>query len=376
MATPKWIKKRHLWRILGQRNGIVKAFYSSTPGMKGKREVLDKYDEWLEFGGVTSITVSRCVELYLKDIEARLGKRDTWREAEIYTRLYVLPALGKSKMNNLTLRDWQSVLNDARPQSGRIKSLSHKTLTHLRAVLTGLHRFAYVNYYCDEWRGSLYIPQGHKKGERQILQPEDIARLFEPSSDWFAGAFKVMLLCGLRPGECLGIQERDIKNGILYVSRAINDDGEITQGKNKNARRAVPLPATAQQIIAETIARNREANFGTPWVFCNYCGNPASQDSVRKHWNRLKAERGLPGTLYSLRHTFVSIVSSQTHLAEGTIKELVGHSQSMDTFGTYKHAVAGELQTAADVIDLTFERFKKNPDKNPDTKKEKSPASL
>ena len=48
----------------------------------------------------------------------------------------------------------------------------------------------------------------------------------------------------------------------------------------------------------------------------------------------------------------------------------------MDTFGTYKHAVAGELQTAADVIDLTFERFKKNPDKNPDTKKEKSPASL
>ena len=79
---------------------------------------------------------------------------------------------------------------------------------------------------------------------------------------------------------------------------------------------------------------------------------------MRKHWNKLKAERNLPGTPYSLRHTFISIVSSQTHLAEGTIKELVGHSQTMDTFGTYKHAVDGELETAASVINLTFERLK------------------
>ena len=87
MATPKWNKNRGLWVIQGQKNGIKKVFYSSTPGPRGKREVLDKYDDWVEFGGVASITVTRCVELYLDDIEARLGKRDTWREAEIYSRL-------------------------------------------------------------------------------------------------------------------------------------------------------------------------------------------------------------------------------------------------------------------------------------------------
>lgn len=358
MAIPRWNKSKGLWVIQGQKNGIKKSFYSSTPGQKGKREVLDKYDDWVEFGGVSSITVEKCVELYLRDIEARLGRRDTYREAEIYTRLYVLPALGKARMNNLTLRDFQAILNEARPQKDRSKTLSFKTLTHLRAVLGGLHKFAYINYYCDEWRGSLYIPKGHQKGERQILQPKDIARLFEPSDNWYIGAFRVMLLCGLRPGECLGIQERDIEDGVLYIKRAINDNGEITQGKNKNARRVVPLPPIALAIIEETIERNHNRNFGTPWVFCNYYGSPASQDSVRKQWNKIKEERSLPGTLYSLRHTFVSIVSSQTHLAEGTIKELVGHSQSMDTFGTYKHAVKGELETAADVINLTFERLK------------------
>lgn len=358
MAIPKWNKERKLWIIQGKHNGIRKVFYSSTPGQKGKREVLDKYDDWIEFGGSQKITVEKCVELYLKDIESRIGKKDTYRKTEIYTRLYVLPALGKCKMSNLSLRDWQSVLNNARAVREPSKPLSYKTMTHLRTVCVGLHKFAYVNYYCDEWRGSLYIPTGHQKGEREILQPSDIARLFEPCDLHYVNAFRVMLLCGLRPGECYGIKEEDIKGNVLYISRAINDEGEITQGKNKNARRAIPLPPLAAQLINETIERNHRANFGTTWVFCNYYGDKANQGTARKQWNRLKAERGLPGSPYSLRHTFVSIVSSQTTLAEGTIKDIVGHSEAMDT-GIYKHRVDGELEKAAKVINLTFERLKK-----------------
>ena len=358
MASPKWNKTKKLWIIQGQHNGVKKCFYSSTPGLKGKREVLDKYDNWVEFGGVSSITVEKCIELYLKDIEARLGKRDTYIRTESYTRLYVLPALAKCKMNNLTLRDWQALINEARPQKAHKKELSRKTLSNLREVLNGLHKFAYINYYCNEWRGSLYIPQGHQKGEREILQPDEIARLFEPSPLWYWGAFCVMLLCGLRPGECLGLREDDVKGNVLYIRRSINARGSITEGKTKNAKRVIPLPPMAQAIINETIERNHAANFGTSWIFCGYNGEQANQCTMRKHWARLKDERDLVGTPYSLRHTFVSIVSSQTHLAEGTIKELVGHSKAMDTFGTYKHTVKGELETAADVINLTFERLK------------------
>lgn len=358
MATAKWNKSRKLWTIQAQRNGIKKTFYSSTPGQAGRREVVEKYDEWMDFGGVSSITVDKCVQLYLQDIAARLGKRDTYREAEIYSRLYILPALGRCRMNKLSLREWQAVINNARPHSGRINSLSHKTLTHLRAVIVGLHKFAYMNYYCDEWRGQLYIPQGHKKGSREILQPEDIHRLFEPSDYWYYPAFLVMLICGLRPGEAYALQEGDIQNGILYISRAVNDKGEITTGKNKNARRSVPLPDIALQIINDTIARNHAAHFCTPWIFCNGAGGPPVPDTARQQWNKLKKERDLPGSPYCLRHTFVSIVSTQSHLAEGTLKALIGHSENMDTWGTYKHTVKGELEGAASIINLTFERLK------------------
>ena len=357
MATPKYNKARKLWIIQGQKNGIKKTFYSSTPGPTGKREVLEKYNDWIDFGGIQKTTVEKCVDMYLRDIEARLGRRDTYRDAEKYARLYILPALGRCNMSNLTLRDWQRVINEARPQNGRIEALSHKTLVHLRAVIASLHKFAYNNYLCDEWRGSLYIPQGHKKGERQILQPQDIKRLFEPSDLWYADAFRVMLLCGLRPGECYGLQEADVSDNVLYIRRAVNDDGVITEGKNKNARRIVPLPPIAASIIKRTIARNHAAHFGTPWIFPNGTGGVTSHDSARKHWNKLKAERGLPGTPYSLRHTFISIVSSQSHLAEGTLKSLIGHSDNMDTFGVYKHQVDGEIENAAEIINLTFARF-------------------
>ena len=358
MATAKWNKARGLWIIQGQKNGIKKSFYSATPGSRGRREVTEKYEDWLDFGGVQKMTVARCVDLYLRDIEARLGRGISWKTADQYTRLYVLPELGRCRMDKLTLRDFQALLNNATPKSGHVKTFSRKSLINFRGVLSGLHKFAYQNYYCDSWRGSLYIPQGHPKSEKEILQPEHIARLFEPSELWYAPAFRIMLLCGLRPGEALGLQEGDIRGSVLMISRAINDDGEITEGKNKNARRVVPLPPLAADILRETIARNHACSFGTTWIFPNGVGDRPSQNTMRKHWNKLKAERGLPGSPHSLRHTFVSIVSSQTHLAEGTIKTLVGHSEGFDTWGTYKHTVAGELENAAEVINLTFERLK------------------
>lgn len=357
MANPKWNKTRGMWVLQAKHNGMRKTFYSSVKGASGKREVLSKYNDWLDFGGVTDISVSKCIELYLKDIESRLGRKTSYIRTESYSRLYIVPTLGKAKMNKLSLREWQAVISNARPHRDDVKSLSYKTLCNLREVISGLHRFAYNNYFCDAWRGELYIPQGHKKGEKEILQPNEIKRLFEDSDIWYLSAIQVMLLCGLRPSECLGLQVSDIGEGVLYVRRGVNTRGEITQGKTKNARRVVPMPKLAEVIIRQTIERNDKARFNTKWIFCNGSGGMGSQSTMRKQWERLKIEKGLSGSLYSLRHTFVSIVSSQTHLAEGTIKDIVGHGD-FDTFGTYKHQVSGEIEQAADVINLTFERLK------------------
>ena len=147
MANPKWNKTRGMWVLQAKHNGMRKTFYSSVKGASGKREVLSKYNDWLDFGGVTDISVSKCIELYLKDIESRLGRKTSYIRTESYSRLYIVPTLGKAKMNKLSLREWQAVISNARPHRDDVKSLSYKTLCNLREVISGLHRFAYNNYF-------------------------------------------------------------------------------------------------------------------------------------------------------------------------------------------------------------------------------------
>ena len=41
-------------------------------------------------------------------------------------------------------------------------------------------------------------------------------------------------------------------------------------------------------------------------------------------------------------------------MPEAMIKDIVGHSTSMDTFGTYGHILSGDARQAAEIIDLTL----------------------
>lgn len=167
-----------------------------------------------------------------------------------------------------------------------------------------------------------------------------------------------MTITGLRPSECLGIQIGDIEQDCVRIRRAVNSRNYITDGKNKNARRTVPIGATARAILNEIIERNEKLNLHTEWVFCSVDGSHGNQCTMRNQWTRLKLERNLPGTLYSFRHTFVSMMKDQ--LSESAIKEYIGHSESMDTYGTYSHEVDGEHKKTAEIIDLTFKEFDQN----------------
>lgn len=339
------------WRIRVQENGKRLSFSSSLPGNKGRKECRDKYERWLyDREAIGGKSVSRVCDDYLEDLKARRGETaESYIQNERYIRLYIAPKCASKKMSKMTLREWQSVINEA---TGRNKPLSHKTLENLRGIISAIVKYGYANYECELLRGSLYIPQGHAKKEKEILQPDQLRRLFEPSDKWYHPLFCFLVLTGMRPGEALGLQIGDIKGDRAYINKSVSYRGIITPGKNENARRLVPLGSLALKIIKDTVARNERRNLHTKWIFCDIHGDPGNQSSMRNDWNDLKAERDLSGTTYGLRHTFISITKSV--LPESTIKDIVGHSVSMDTFGTYGHIVDGDSKRAAEIIDLTF----------------------
>ena len=348
MPTPKWDGRR--WRIQVRKDGRRFSFSSSVQGAKGRRECQQKYDNWY-YGEATGFkTVARVASEYMNDLKARCGDdAPSIRHNEGYIRLYIVPECGEKKICKMTLRDWQSVINKA---TGRNKPLSEKTLKNLRSIIMAIIKFGYEDYQCEMPRGKLYIPKGHAKQEKEILQKDDIRRLFLPSDLFFHPMFCFLALTGLRPGEALGLKVSDVKGDRVEINRSINDQNNITEGKNDNARRIVPIGSLAKSILEETIARNERLNLGTEWIFCSPDGSHGCQSTMRNHWNKLKAERSLQGTVYSLRHTFISMMKNV--MPEQMVKDIVGHSVNMTTFETYGHILDGESAQAAEIIDLTF----------------------
>lgn len=348
MTTPKWDGRR--WRIQARKDGKRYSFSCSIAGAKGRKECQRKYEAWYYGDASGEKTVSKVCSEFLDDVKARCGENSPALEQyECYIRNYIAPACSQRKMCKMTLRDWQSVINNAH---GEKKALSEKTLKNLRAIINAVIKFGYEDYQCEPLRGSLYIPKGHSKKEKEVLDRDEVRRLMEPSRLWYHPAFVLGVLTGLRPSELLGLQIDDVKKDRIYINRAINARGHITDGKNENARRMVPIGELAHGIIRQTIKRNEDANLHTKWIFCSPDGSQGKQNGMRKHWAKLKAERELSGTVYSLRHTFISLMKNV--MPEAMIKDIVGHSTSMDTFGTYGHILSGDARQAAEIIDLTL----------------------
>ena len=348
MTSPKWDGKR--WRIRVMKEGRTFSFLSSVPGAKGRKEVQQKYDQWFYGEASGSKTVGRVAQEFLEDVKARRGENsEAYSQYERYIRLYIAPRIASVKISKVTLRDWQSVINEAQ---GRNTALSEKTLKNLRGIIKGIIKFGYEDYQCELLRGNLYIPKGHSKKEKEILQKDDARRLLEESDLWYHPLFCFLLLTGMRPGEALGLQVDDVRGSIVTIKRSVNASGQITEGKNENARRVVPIGNMTRAILDKTIQRNDEYKLHTKWIFCSPDGSMGNQSTMRNHWEKLKKERNLPGTVYSLRHTFISMMKNV--LPEQSIKDIVGHSVSMTTFETYGHFVDGDQQRAAEIIDLTF----------------------
>ena len=144
----------------------------------------------------------------------------------------------------------------------------------------------------------------------------------------------------MRPGELLGLCWEDVRGDTVTIRRAVNVLGEETHGKNENAVRAFALSGFSRSVLEQ----QRAVTGAGDSVF-----EIKSEGYFYKRWQvYLRANDLPPVSLYSLRHTFVSIVKS---LPEGEIKGLVGHSQSMDTFGWYSHELTGDAENTARDVD-------------------------
>lgn len=352
-TSPEWMEKQQRWRMRVQRDGVRKAFYSSVPGRKGMLECREKADRWLNGNQASGNPLIKDVyNEWLEEVK-ELSGMSSYRKNSDIGKNHILPVIGNLHVDRMTNEQmFQRIINESyRTKPGRTgEKLSQQTLRNIRSTITGFLKYCRKCGYTTVHPENLAIPKSARKPHKRILQPEDLRILFsQEDREWFQNAFRFAVLTGLRPGELLGLQWNDIQNGIVHIRRAINYHSETTEGKNLNAQRTFYLPEKARTVLVDQREMLRTNGVHSEYVFPGTDGEPPTQRALEGRLTRMCNRLGItPVTPYELRHTFFSV--NKTLPAE-LVKQMGGHSESMDTFGVYGHAVDGEMQLTAKLMD-------------------------
>lgn len=273
----------------------------------------------------------------------------TYRQTKYLALRWIIPFIGDKLTASLCDGDIQYILDCAAAQQK-----SKKTVRNIKGAISRfLHwcrRYQKTSYKMDD----VIVPVSARYQGKAILQPDDIYKLMTIDTTVLGGAvvkepyiyaYRFQLLTGMRPGEIHGMRIEDVVGDKVYIKRSINVYGESTKGKNENAVRSFVMPLMAQKVLEKQL---REHPSEDGFIF-----NITTQCNYLKHWHRYcEVNKITKTTTYELRHTFVSIVKT---MPEGEIKQLVGHSTDMDTFGIYSHEILGEDVCVAKKVNELFD---------------------
>ena len=353
--TAKWVESQNRWKINVQKDGERKSFYSSIPGRNGQREANRKADAWLDENIFTArIKIGNLLDDYLADVLSRTSSAN-YKKESYHVDSFIRPSLQNKKIDALTEQDLQNIIDKAykkKDADGNEIYLSKKSLENIRCTINAFIKFCRKRKVTTLIPEDLTIPKGARNKNKRILQPSDIIKLFnvdttilrgERCFDDYIYAYRFAVSTGLRPGELRAITRKNLKGYTLYIDSSINVHNEVTQGKNENSNRPVYLSQTAYDIIHQQMELKPDAE---------YIFDINSTSTFRHRWQKYCEVNDITIiSLYEMRHTFVSIVKN---LPEGAVKQIVGHSRNMDTFGIYGHQLDGEDRKTANLIEGVF----------------------
>lgn len=277
---------------------------------------------------------------------------------------YVRPPLGTIRLTRVSPAEIQKLYNDMRE-----RGLSPRTIQYTHAVLSRALKMAV------KWRKINQNPAEYtdrpqlKRAEMRALSPEETrAFLAVATEDKWGILFEFALATGMRPGEYLALQWKDVDlhAGTAIVRRVlVRQKGPwyFAEPKTAKSRRTVPLPPSLLRGLKLHKHRQAEARlaYGPGYhshdlMFTADNGQPIDEHNlIHRHFKPLLQTADLPDTirLYDLRHTCATLL-----LAAGEnpkiVSERLGHASIVLTLDTYSHVLPTMQQSAVTKLEAAL----------------------
>jgi integrase len=280
-------------------------------------------------------TVSDLAERFDKEHIAVRLKASTAKEYRGNLRRFILPALGRLAVPEITRADVAKFHHDLRHipyQANRCLEVISKMF--VLAEMWGLRPDGsnprkHIRKYPEEKR-ERFLSAAELRRIGEVLREMESERV-ELSSAILAA--RLLILTGCRLGEIMTLKW----DYIDFHERALR------LPDSKTGKKIVHLGAPAVECL-----RDAQRIDGNPWVITGtLTGKPLSD--LQPFWQRVRARAGVKDVrIHDLRHTFASIaVASGQGLP--MIGKLLGHTQ-VQTTARYAHLAADPVKSAADSV--------------------------
>ncbi len=322
------------------------------------KQTLDKIEHGLTFEG-TQLSLERYMQSWLSGKE--LSRRSsTVRNYRRYTDLYILPALGKLRLQAVVPAHIRQLYLRLQMEGkgARTIQLVHVTLrcAFAQAVKEGL-----IGYNPLE---AVDRPKVETK-QFQIFTEEQARKFIMTAKGHpYEALYYLALTTGMRKGEILGLKWSDVdwEKSMLRVERQLQpvsfNGGALAPTKTKSGRRQIKLGKGLLAMLELHRQRQETQKLlaGDRWkengmIFTTSIGTFIDQTKVSREFKRILKEADLPDIrFHDLRHTSLSFLLD-IGTPVNTVQNRAGHSKASITTDIYGHSMAHSQDEAAEDIE-------------------------
>ena len=327
---------------------VSKAYSEFCERYKGKK----KLNENMRF--------KELVELYLRDYAPNELKPATRYNYEKDLQAHMLPVFGNKKIKDIDVSDLSAFFTGL--------GLAPESCRKMRIITSSVFSFGVKQEYIKEnpCLKSLYKKDTYGEKDKKYYDKITSKKLIELTSEYsvFNIILQVLLLTGMRCGECLSLEWENISfdNETIRIEKTLtyaDKEWFFTAPKTQKSRRTIKMSPFVKKIL-ENHKRHQEEQkkvLGTAWVvpdlvFTSAKGNFYDRSYLNTQFRNFLKKNNMPKiTIHGLRHSNASLMIDNGINIKAVSAHL-GHSNIAITGDIYSHVFDEYEAKIANVIEL------------------------